>query len=70
MKINPTCGTRIPKKLWPKLYSKRYEINNLWKYDLPNAWRLIYTIDSNEIRIMNIILEWFDHKEYDRMFKY
>ena len=70
LKKNPMCGVKIPKKLWPKSYVKQYDITNLWKYDLPNGWRLIYTIDTDEVRIVNIILEWFDHKNYEKRFKY
>ena len=70
LKVNSTCGIKIPKNLWPKDYIAKYGITNLWKYDLPNGWRLIYTIEADEIRIMNIILEWFDHKEYERRFGY
>jgi len=70
LKKNPASGTKIPKKIWPKIYIKKYSITNLWKYDLPNGWRVIYTIDTDEIKIMNIILEWFDHKEYERRFNY
>ena len=70
LKDNPMYGTKIQKKLWPKDYIKKYNITNLWKYDLPNAWRLIYTIESDEVKIMNIILEWFNHKDYDKRFKY
>ncbi len=70
LKKDPTCGIKIPKKIWPKEYSKKYSITNLWKYDLPSAWRLIYTIESDEVRIMNIILEWFTHKDYEKRFKY
>ena len=39
-------------------------------YDLPNGWRLIYTIETNEILVLAIILEWFDHKNYERTFNY
>ena len=70
LKVNPTCGIKIPKNLWSKEYVQKYGITNLWKYNLPNAWRLIYTIESDEVRIANIILEWFDHKEYEKRFKY
>ena len=70
LKKNPMCGVKIPKKLWPKKYIQEYEVTNLWKYDLPNAWRLVYTIDTDEVRIVNIILEWFDHKSYEKRFKY
>jgi len=41
IKSNPTCSTKIPKRLWPKTYIQKYGITNLWKYDLPNAWRLL-----------------------------
>ena len=70
LKANPACGIKIPKNLWPREYVQKYGITNLWKYDLPNAWRLIYTIETDEVRIANIILEWFDHKEYEKRFKY
>ena len=70
LKANPLCGLKVPKTLWPTEYVKKYEITNLWKYDLPNGWRLTYTIQTNKIMILNIILEWFSHKEYERRFKY
>ena len=70
LKENPLCGVRIPKRLWPDTYVKNYGITNLWKYDLPNAWRLIYSIEADEIKIVSIILNWMTHKEYERLFKY
>lgn len=70
LKKDPRCGTKIHKKLWPNEYVKNYSITNLWKYDLPNAWRLIYIIETDEITIMSILLDWFDHKMYCRKFKY
>jgi len=70
LKQDPTCGTKIPKDRWPKIYIKKYGIINLWKYDLPNAWRLIYTIMADKIMILSIILEWFSHKDYEKRFGY
>jgi len=70
LKENPFCGIRIPKKLWPKEYFIKYEITNLWKYNLPNYWRLVYTIIGDDIKIVSMILEWFSHKEYERRFHY
>ena len=70
LKNDPTCGTHIKKRLWPKEYKRQYGITNLWKYDLPNAWRIIYTLKSDEVMILTVILEWFDHKEYAKLFKY
>ena len=63
------CATKIPKKLWPKFYSK-YELTNLWKYDLPNGFRLIFTLEDQEVVILAIILEWFSHKDYEKRFRY
>jgi len=68
---NAFFGIQIPKRLFPEEYVKRYNLTNLWKYDLPNAWRLLYTITSeNEIKIICAILEWFDHKDYEKKFHY
>ncbi len=67
---NPENGIKVPKKLWPQQYIKEYKILNLWKYDLPKAWRLIYTIKETEVEIISVILEWFDHKAYERRFGY
>ncbi len=67
---NAFCGIQIPKRLIPKVYIKKYGIDNLWKYDLPKGWRLIYSVAGDGILIISIIIEWFDHKEYERRFKY
>jgi Txe/YoeB family toxin of Txe-Axe toxin-antitoxin module len=70
LKENPFCGIAIPKRLIPKIYIRKYGINNLWKYNLPGAWRLLYSIAGNRVKIVAIILEWLSHKEYERRFKY
>ena len=67
---NAFCGIQIPKKLIPKEYIKQYNINNLWKYNLPDAWRLLYSIENQEIAVVSIILEWMDHKTYKKRFNY
>ena len=67
---DPFVGVRVERKLWPKIYFKKYEINNLWKYDLQDGWRLIYTVRGNEVEIMSVILEWLSHKQYERRFGY
>lgn len=70
LKTNPACGIQIPSKLIPKEYIKKYKINNLWKYNLPNAWRLLYTIKANEVLIVSVVIEWLSHKDYEKRFKY
>lgn len=67
---NAFCGIQIAKRLIPKVYIQKYEIDNLWKYDLPRGWRLLYSVANNEVRVLSIILEWMDHKDYERRLKY
>jgi Txe/YoeB family toxin of Txe-Axe toxin-antitoxin module len=70
LKQDPLTGIKLPEKLWPKFYIDKYKINNLRKYDLPRGWRLMYTIKRDEIIVLNIILEWLPHKEYEKRFRY
>lgn len=68
---NSFVGIQIPKRLIPKDYNKRFgKLTNLWKYNLPDAWRLIYTVKNNNVEILSVVLEWIDHKTYERRFKY
>jgi|APSaa5957512576_1039674.scaffolds.fasta_scaffold07654_4 Txe/YoeB family toxin of Txe-Axe toxin-antitoxin module len=67
---NAFCGIQIRKKLIPKVYIERYGIDNLWKYDLPKSWRLIYSVVKGEVQILSIILEWMSHKDYEKRFRY
>ena len=71
LRQNAFAGIQVPKRLIPKTYIRKFCINNLWKYDLPKGWRLLYTITpENEIELISAILEWFDHKGYEQRFNY
>ncbi|MDP1728881.1 MAG: hypothetical protein Q8L27_01615 [archaeon] len=71
IKTNAYCGTQYKKNLIPAEYVKKYKVNNLWKYDLPDGWRLIYALfPQNKVEILSVIIEWFNHKNYDRRFHY
>ncbi|MCK5467355.1 MAG: hypothetical protein KAJ14_06435 [Candidatus Omnitrophica bacterium] len=52
-----------------KNYKDKYKIKNLRVYDLPLAYRLMYTITPSDIEIISVILDWKNHKDYDRMNK-
>lgn len=68
---NAFVGVSIPKKLIPKEYAIKYNPKNLWKYDLPGGWRILYTITTpSKVEILSVILEWLDHKDYERRFGY
>lgn len=70
IKEDPVCGIKIPLKLIPKSWKKKYKINNLYKYNLPNAWRLLYSLAGNKVEIIAIILGCYNHKDYERIFNY
>jgi Txe/YoeB family toxin of Txe-Axe toxin-antitoxin module len=71
LRENAFYGIHVPKRLIPKEYIQKWGIKNLWKYDLPKGWRLMYTITAdNEVDLISALLEWCDHKEYERRFKY
>ena len=68
LKINPQVGTHIPQKYIPKETIERYGTYRLWKIDLVGYWRLIYTIIGDEVKIITFILEFMDHKKYNKLF--
>lgn len=70
IKESPSAFIRIRQKLIPEEYVAKYNIDNLWKYDLPNGWRLLYSLGRDEIEIIAIILEWLGHKDYEKRFGY
>ena len=70
LKINHLSGVKIPKTNWPDAYVIKYEVTNLYKINLPNAFRLIFTIETDEDNLFVIILDWFNHKDYCKKFKY
>jgi hypothetical protein len=67
---NPHCGIFISKQRTPKYYIQKHYIKNLWKYDLPKGWRLLYSISEEEVWIIALILEWLAHPQYERRFGY
>jgi len=67
---NAFCGVQIPKKQIPKTYRRQQpSMHNLWKYNLTDSWRLIYTVASDGETIV-VIIEWLDHTAYERRFGY
>ena len=63
-------GIQIPKGKIPEEYINQYGVSNLWKINLPDYWRILYTIIGNEYEIISILLEFMDHQEYNKKFGY
>ena len=70
LKENPFAGDQIRKGQIPKHYIQKYGVNNLWRIELSNYWRLIYTIKSDELEIIVFVLDISDHKKYEELFGY
>ncbi len=66
IKENPFYGDNIPKRLIPK----EYDVPNLWRVELANFWRMLYTIRGDRIEIICFILNILDHKKYSKRFGY
>ena len=70
LKSDPFKGDQIQKRLIPPKYILKYDVENVWRIELANRWRLVYTIKGNKIEIVNFIMDIFDHREYDKVFGY
>ena len=70
LKANPFYGNNIPKKLIPQEYILKYNAKNLWRVELTNYWRMLYTIKGDQIEIVCFVLDIIDHKKYNKKFGY
>lgn len=67
---NRFCGRNVRKKLIPKKLIRKWGITNLWIYNLRKDWRLLYAIEGDRVELLAIILDWMNHKQYERLFKF
>ncbi|NQU82378.1 MAG: hypothetical protein HQ539_00290 [Parcubacteria group bacterium] len=66
IRVNPFYGDNIHKKDIPK----EYNVQNLWRVELSQYWRMLYTISGDQIEIICFILDIMDHHKYDKKFGY
>ena len=69
LKENPQHGEPVAKKLIPPKLAV-LGIQNLYRVELSNYWRMCYALESNEKEIFAFILIIMSHKEYDKLFWY
>jgi Txe/YoeB family toxin of Txe-Axe toxin-antitoxin module len=68
LKYNPFKGESIKKERIPPEYR---HLNNLFKMNINQYWRLLYTVKSlDRSDTLIIILDFLPHNEYDRLFGY
>jgi len=72
IKENIHYGEPIAKNLFPREYIEKYGIKNLFRIELPNYWRMLYTLTNgeSEIEIISFVLDFINHKDYNKKFGY
>ena len=70
LKANPFYGDNVPKKLIPQEYIIKYNAKNLWRVELTNYWRMLYTIKGDQVEIVCFVLDIIDHEKYNKKFGY
>ncbi len=70
LEANPEYGVHIPKDRIPKEYVRDYDVTNLWKVNLSDGWRMIYTIRGSEVEIISLVLDIMNHRDYEKKFGY
>jgi len=66
IKQNPMYGNNIPKKQIPKSFG----VSVLFRVELTGRWRMLYTLEGNQIEVVAFILYMLDHPTYDKYFGY
>jgi len=69
LKKDPQYGDPIKKNLIPLTF-EREGVKNLYRVELSNYWRMLYTLKGSEVEILLFILSISDHKDYDKLFGY
>ena len=70
LKSNVHCGQQVVGKMIPVEYIREYRIENLYRMELPNFWRMLYTLAETEEETIAFIIDILDHKRYSRKFGY
>ena len=69
LKDNPQFGDPIAKRLIPKSL-RDIGIQNLYRVELSNYWRMLYTLEGSKVEIFLFVLNIIDHKDYNKLFGY
>lgn len=70
LKQNPFAGDQVQKRQIPSNYIQKFDVDNVWRIELADRWRLVYTITGNQIEIITFVMDIFNHKDYDKVFGY
>lgn len=68
LKKDQIIGTHLQRSKVPKYYIHRHDCNAYYKVVLPENWRLIYDILSINKEKHALLIELFDHVDYNNRF--
>ena len=63
-------GNPIAKILIPDEYRIKYGAMNLFRVELPNFWRMLYSVRDYDDKTEIIVVDILDHKSYNKKFGY
>ena len=67
----PTRGDHVEHNKIPEYYIKKFKIRTLFRIELIDYWRLLYSIHSfDDVGMGILVLEALDHKKYNMRFGY
>jgi hypothetical protein len=61
-------GEVVRKTAIPKTLREKHGLTNLYAEDLPDFWRLLYTVVKQDAKRTIVIVEIVSHKDYSRWF--
>ncbi|MCD4759488.1 hypothetical protein K8R33_01215 [archaeon] len=70
IKLDYKYGDLIPRKFISKATKTKYETDRIFRVELVGYWRLLYTIEGHEAKIIALILDYMDHANYNKRFGY
>ena len=68
LKKEKIVGTHLQRNKVPKYYIRKHGFNAYYKVVLPENWRLIYGITSINREKCALLMEVFDHIDYNKRF--
>jgi hypothetical protein len=55
LRMQHRSGRRIPTNNIPSIYNRMFDINNLWRLDVPGGGTVLYSVMGQELRIIDIV---------------
>jgi len=68
IKADAECGNKVKRRRYPDSYVREYGITNLYRLELPDFWRMFYSLSNEGDWVVAYVIDIMDHNEYNRVF--